>query len=138
MTFNVNEKELEAKYGEIEKLESILEKFVDIEADSNKLSQIKSMLGINEAEIIVDKLKGMEDELQKLDQIKSLFGGIDEIEPAINRLKTMGLQLEKQKQMVSQKEVEPFQASPGSLLVCSSCPIYPHTYSSMFHNRLTH
>ncbi|XP_017605585.1 uncharacterized protein LOC108452321 [Gossypium arboreum] len=107
-------KELEAKYGGIEKLESILEKFVDIEADSNKLNQIKSMLGINEAEFIVDKLKGMADDLHKLDQIKSLFGGIDETEPAINRIKKMELQLEKQKPMVSQKEVESFQASPGS------------------------
>ncbi|KAA3489702.1 Fiber protein Fb17 [Gossypium australe] len=129
--YRADRKELEAKYGEIEKLESILEKFVDIEADSNKLSQIKSMLGINEAEIIVDKLKGMEDELQKLDQIKSLFGGIDEIEPAINRLKTMGLQLEKQKQMVSQKEVEPFQASPGSLLVSDQCGFNLNSFSTV-------
>ncbi|TYJ33271.1 hypothetical protein E1A91_A05G091800v1 [Gossypium mustelinum] len=107
-------KELEAKYGGIEKLESILEKFVDIEADSNKLNQIKSMLGINEAEFIVDKLKGMADDVHKLDQIKSLLGGIDETELAINRIKKMELQLEKQKPMVSQKEVESFQASPGS------------------------
>ncbi|KAG8495089.1 hypothetical protein CXB51_013243 [Gossypium anomalum] len=131
MIFNANEKELEAKYGEIEKLESILEKFVDIEADSNKLNQIKSMLGINEADLIVDKLKGMEDELHKLDQIKSLFGGINEIEPAINRLKTMGLQLEKQKQMVSQKEVEPFQESPGSLLVSDQCGINLNSFSTV-------
>ncbi|KAH1066971.1 hypothetical protein J1N35_031958 [Gossypium stocksii] len=124
-------KELEAKYGEIQKLESILEKFVDIEADSNQLNQIKSMLGINEAELIVDKLKRREDELHKLDQIKSLFGGIDEIEPAINRLKTMGLQLEKQKQMVNQKEVEPFQASPGSLLVSDQCGINLNSFSTV-------
>ncbi|MBA0719776.1 hypothetical protein Golax_007427 [Gossypium laxum] len=92
-------KELETKNGGIEKLE----------ADYNKLNQIKSILEINEEEFIVDKVKGMVDELHK-------SKGIDETEPAKNRIKKMELQWEKQKQMVSQKEVESFQASPGSPL----------------------
>ncbi|MBA0774426.1 hypothetical protein Gotri_009639 [Gossypium trilobum] len=78
MIFNVNEKELETKNGGIEKLE----------ADYNKLNQIKSILEINEEEFIVDKVKGMVDELHKLK-------GIDETEPAKNRIKKMELQWEK-------------------------------------------
>ncbi|TYH70083.1 hypothetical protein ES332_D05G094200v1 [Gossypium tomentosum] len=92
-------KELETKNGGIEKLN----------ADYNKLNQIKSILEINEEEFIVDKVKGMVDELHKLK-------GIDETKPAKNRIKKMELQWEKQKQMASQKEVESFQASPGSPL----------------------
>ncbi|MBA0745157.1 hypothetical protein Gogos_007744, partial [Gossypium gossypioides] len=80
-------KSLETKNGGIEKLE----------ADSNKLNQIKSILEINEEEFIVDKVKR-----------------IDETEPAKNRIKKKELQLEKQKQMVSEKEVESLEASPGS------------------------
>ncbi|XP_040949384.1 uncharacterized protein [Gossypium hirsutum] len=101
-------KELETKNGGIEKLE----------ADYNKLNQIKSILEINEEEFIVDKVKGMVDELHKLK-------GIDETEPAKNRIKKMELQWEKQKQMVSQKEVESFQASPGSPLKCKQSYVGP-------------
>ncbi|MBA0622699.1 hypothetical protein Godav_008216, partial [Gossypium davidsonii] len=93
MIFNVNEKELETKNGGIEKLE----------ADSNKLNRIKSILKGNEEEFIVDKVKR-----------------IDETETAKNRFKKMELQWEEQseeqKQMVSRKEVESFKAAPGSLL----------------------
>ncbi|KAK8679790.1 hypothetical protein V6N13_145225 [Hibiscus sabdariffa] len=94
-------------------MESMLDAFMAMEAESHKLNQIKSKLGIQETESILQKFKEMEDELHRFNQIKSTFGGIEEIEPGINRLKKIDLQFEKHKQMVNQKEQQPFQASPN-------------------------
>ncbi|XVF19834.1 hypothetical protein REPUB_Repub11eG0144800 [Reevesia pubescens] len=101
---------LKSKYGDIEEMESMLDKFKELEAESGQLNQKKSKFeGIQEIESILDKFKQMDAELHKFDQIKLLFG---EIVLQINRLK---LQLEKHKQMLHQKELESFEASPGSL-----------------------
>ncbi|KAL4335134.1 hypothetical protein GQ457_07G042400 [Hibiscus cannabinus] len=108
-----NSKRLElmkSRHGGIEKMESMLDAFIPMEAESHKLNQIKSKLGVQETESILLKFKEMEDQLQRFNQIKSTFGGIEEIEPGINRLKKIELQLEKHKQT----ERQPFRASPHS------------------------
>lgn len=96
----------------------------EMEAECHRLQLLKSKYGeIEDIESMLDKFKNMEAESQRLEHIKMLFGGIDEIELEIGRLQNMELQLERHKQMVNQKELDSFQASPGSLQVYLSCPL---------------
>ncbi|XP_007016050.2 PREDICTED: uncharacterized protein LOC18590454 isoform X1 [Theobroma cacao] len=100
----------------IEEMKSLSDKFKEMEAECHRLQLLKSKYGeIEDIESMLDKFKNMEAESQRLEHIKMLFGGIDEIELEIGRLQNMELQLERHKQMVNQKELDSFQASPGSL-----------------------
>ncbi|WRX34322.1 hypothetical protein QQP08_026809 [Theobroma cacao] len=88
----------------------------EMEADCRTLQRMKSKYGeIEKIESMLDKFKNLEAESRSFKQIKLLFGGVDEIEREINRLKKIELQLDKYKQMETTREMDSFQASPGRL-----------------------
>ncbi|EOY33673.1 Fiber protein Fb17 [Theobroma cacao] len=92
------------------------DKYEEMEADCRRLQRMKSKYGeIEKIESMLDKFKNLEAESRRFKQIKLLFGGVDEIEREINRLKKIELQLDKYKQMETTREMDSFQASPGSL-----------------------
>ncbi|WRX32305.1 hypothetical protein QQP08_024792 [Theobroma cacao] len=90
----------------------------EMEADCRTLQRMKSKYGeIEKIESMLDKFKNLEAESRSFKQIKLLFGGVDEIEREINRLKKIELQLDKYKQMETTREMDSFQASPGRLQI---------------------
>ncbi|XP_017982081.1 PREDICTED: uncharacterized protein LOC18590455 isoform X2 [Theobroma cacao] len=73
-----------------EEMESLLDKYKEMEVESHRLELMKSKYGeIEEMEAMLDKFKNMEAEANSLELMKSKYGEIDEIESMLDKFKNL-------------------------------------------------
>ncbi|KAK6247270.1 hypothetical protein QUC31_018835 [Theobroma cacao] len=73
-----------------EEMESLLDKYKEMEVESHRLELMKSKYGeIEEMEAMLDKFKNVEAEANSLELMKSKYGEIDEIESMLDKFKNL-------------------------------------------------